>query len=104
MSDERGAASIVVAAVTAAILVLAMGCCGRGAGPGGRIPGSDGSGRGGPGRGPGAGDPDGIGPAETAAEFAGRNGADLVSCSCDPGAFETEVVVRVAVGDADPVR
>ena len=99
MSDERGAASIVVAAVTAAILVLVMGCsdAARVLAAGFRAQ--------------TAADaaalaaaqeqaiPTGSDPAETAAEFAGRNGADLVSCSCDPGAFETEVVVRVAVGD-----
>jgi secretion/DNA translocation related TadE-like protein len=41
---------------------------------------------------------DGASPKDAAAEYAERNGSDLVSCSCDPGADEATVVVRTAVG------
>jgi hypothetical protein len=37
-------------------------------------------------------------PYEVAAEYAGRDGAELVSCDCDPGADSTTVAVRVSVG------
>ena len=42
--------------------------------------------------------PSGAEPASIAADYADRNGAVLVSCSCDPGT--AEAVVRVAV----PIR
>jgi hypothetical protein len=41
---------------------------------------------------------DGISPKDAAADYATRNGADLVSCSCDPESEEAIVVVRAAVG------
>ena len=34
----------------------------------------------------------------SAADYAARNGAELVSCTCDAGAREATVEVRVAVG------
>jgi len=37
-------------------------------------------------------------PAAVAAEYAARNGATLVSCRCDRGTFEAVVAVRLAVG------
>ena len=43
--------------------------------------------------------PAGLQPAEAAAEYAGRNGAELLECRCDPGTLEATVLVRVAVGD-----
>ena len=43
--------------------------------------------------------PSGIEPEDVAAEYAGRNGATLLSCACELGAFESEVAVRVPVGD-----
>ena len=41
---------------------------------------------------------DGVSPRDSAADYAGRNGAELVSCSCEPGDDEATVVVRTAVG------
>ncbi|MFN2544657.1 MAG: Rv3654c family TadE-like protein [Actinomycetota bacterium] len=40
----------------------------------------------------------GTSPEGSAAEYAGRNGAALVSCDCEAGAQEAVVVVSVAVG------
>lgn len=40
----------------------------------------------------------GLVPGELAAEYAARNGAELTSCACEAGAFETVVSVRVPVG------
>jgi secretion/DNA translocation related TadE-like protein len=37
-------------------------------------------------------------PADLATEYAGRNGAELLSCRCDPGTFEATVDVRIPVG------
>jgi len=37
-------------------------------------------------------------PAAAAADYAGRNGAELVSCTCDPGSRIASVVVREPVG------
>ncbi len=42
--------------------------------------------------------PDGRTPADVAAEYAGRNGAELLECRCDPGTFEATVRVSIAVG------
>lgn len=36
-------------------------------------------------------------PADVAAEYATRNGAELVSCACDPGSSEAVVEVRLVV-------
>lgn len=37
-------------------------------------------------------------PADVAAAFAAHNGASLVTCACEPGSFEAQVEVDVAVG------
>ena len=37
-------------------------------------------------------------PADIAALYAGRNDAELTSCSCEPGGTEAVVTVRVRVG------
>lgn len=42
--------------------------------------------------------PSGLGPEVLAAEYAAHNGAELASCVCEAGAFESAVTVRVAVG------
>jgi secretion/DNA translocation related TadE-like protein len=38
-------------------------------------------------------------PATSAADYAGRNGATLVSCACAAGTFDVTVEVAVPVGD-----
>lgn len=38
-------------------------------------------------------------PAELAAEYADRNGAELQTCECEPGTFTSTVEVHVAVTD-----
>ena len=38
-------------------------------------------------------------PEGAASDFAARNGADMVSCECDPGSRDAVVEVRVAVGE-----
>jgi secretion/DNA translocation related TadE-like protein len=42
--------------------------------------------------------PTGTTPASVAADYAQRNGATLVECSCEPGASEAIVAVQVEVG------
>lgn len=42
--------------------------------------------------------PSGLVPSDLAADYAGRNGATLVSCTCEPGTAEAVVEVHVAVG------
>ncbi|MEX0743339.1 MAG: Rv3654c family TadE-like protein [Actinomycetota bacterium] len=42
--------------------------------------------------------PSGLVPAEVAGEYAGRNGASLVSCECPVESFEAVVTVRMPVG------
>ena len=42
--------------------------------------------------------PSDLDPAEVAGEYAGRNGAVVVTCECATGTFEAVVTVRVAVG------
>ena len=42
--------------------------------------------------------PGGSAPNDVAASYAARNGGELVSCDCDPGAPAAVVEVRVAVG------
>lgn len=42
--------------------------------------------------------PSGRTPAEVAGEYAGRNGASLVSCECPLESFEAVVTVRMPVG------
>jgi secretion/DNA translocation related TadE-like protein len=43
--------------------------------------------------------PSGADPAELAAEYAARNGADLTACTCEVGTFEADVMVQVTIGD-----
>ncbi len=42
--------------------------------------------------------PSGRDPAAVAADYAGKNGGSLVACRCDPGTFEATVTVSVGVG------
>src|SRR4051794_25948459 len=42
--------------------------------------------------------PTGLAPSSVAADYADRNGATLVECSCDPGGTEATVAVEVPVG------
>lgn len=98
MNGERGSASVVVAAVLAALVTLAMGAADvarvlRAAADAQT-----------------AADaaalaavheqaiPSGLEPSGLAAEYAARNGAELTACVCDIGAFESLVSVRVPVG------
>jgi secretion/DNA translocation related TadE-like protein len=43
--------------------------------------------------------PSGADPAELAAEYAARNGADLTACTCTVGTFVADVMVQVTTGD-----
>ena len=43
--------------------------------------------------------PSGADPAELAADYAARNGADLTACTCAGGTFEADVMVQVTIGD-----
>jgi secretion/DNA translocation related TadE-like protein len=98
-AGERGSASIVVAAMLGAAVVMALGAADVGrvlvqlaraqtaadaaalaAAQELAIPG-------------------GLRPAEVAAEYAAANGAQLNSCTCPIGAVEAVVEVDVAVGD-----
>ncbi len=42
--------------------------------------------------------PSGVDPSELASEYAARNGAALVSCTCERGSLEATVDVRAPVG------
>ncbi len=98
MSGQRGSASVVVAGVLASLLVLAMGAADVVRVLAARSAAQT------------AADaaalaavqeqalPGGLEPAGLAAEYAARNGATLVACECEPGAFESTVSVRVPVG------
>ena len=96
--DERGSVSIVVAAVVAALVLLALGAAdvarvltvaaraqtaadaaALAAAQELALPGE-------------------LDPAEVAREYAARNAADLVECTCAPETFEAFVTVRSAVG------
>jgi secretion/DNA translocation related TadE-like protein len=96
--DDRGSASIVVAAIIAALVVLALGtadvarvlaaaataqtaadAAALAAAQELAIPG-------------------GLDPAAVAAEYADRNGAAVVDCECVVETFEAVVTVRAAVG------
>jgi DNA topoisomerase-1 len=96
--SERGSASIVVAAILWVVLVLAAG-----AGDLARVVVSAS-------RAQTAADaaalaaarelavPSQVEPATAAAEYAARNGATLLECTCLPGTFEAVVLVGVPVG------
>lgn len=98
MRGERGSASVVVAGVLAALLVLAMGAADIA-----RVLAATAAAQ-------TAADaaalaavqeqalPGALEPAELAAEYAARNGAELMVCECEAGAFESRVSVRIPVG------
>jgi secretion/DNA translocation related TadE-like protein len=96
--NDRGSISVVAAAVMVAMVMLALGCAdvartltaastaqtaadaaALAAAQELAIPGKE-------------------SPREAAADFAARNGAELLSCACDPGSRDAVVEVRVAVG------
>ena len=95
--SERGSVSVVVAAAVGMALVVTMGAADVGRALVARS------------RAEAAADlaalaaaqelafPSGLEPAEIAATYAERNGAQLVSCSCPPGALEATVRVAVEV-------
>jgi secretion/DNA translocation related TadE-like protein len=95
---ERGSASVVVAAIVAALMVMALGAAdlarvltaaataqtaadaaALAAAQELAIPGE-------------------LEPADVAAEYAARNGSTVVACSCERGTFEAVVTVRAPVG------
>ena len=82
MKDDRGSASVVVAAVMAALVTLAMGAADAAALAAVHEQAI----------------PSGVEPSDLAAEYSARNGAELTACECDAGAFESLVSVRVPVG------
>jgi len=98
VKDDRGSASVVVAAVMAALVTLAMGAADVA-----RVLGAAADAQ-------TAADaaalaavheqaiPSGVEPSDLAAEYSARNGAELTACECDAGAFESLVSVRVPVG------
>lgn len=43
--------------------------------------------------------PTGLDPAQLAASYASVNGAELTSCTCEPGTFDATVEVRAPAGD-----
>lgn len=98
MTDQRGSASIVVAAVIAVLAVLALGVADVA-----RVLDAAAHAQ-------TAADaaalaavheqaiPSGLVPEELAAEYAARNGAELATCDCEAGAFWSSVAVRVPVG------
>ena len=96
---ERGSVSIVVVALMAVALVLSMGAAdlarvltgaarAQTAADAAALAAAQELALGSPGSAPG----------DLAAEYAGRNGAVLTSCSCDAGGTEAIVTVRVLVG------
>jgi len=99
MKGERGSISIVSAAIAAMALVVIAGAADLG-----RVLGAKAEAR-------SAADaaalaavqelalPTSLDPSTVAAEYASRNGAALLSCTCAAGTTEATVVVAVAVGD-----
>lgn len=97
-AEERGSASLVVAAILVAVMVLALGAADLA-----RVLVAAS-------RAQTAADasalaaaqtlvvPDDSTPLDQASAFAARNGARLRSCACDPGTFEARVDVEVDVG------
>ena len=82
--DESGSISVVAAGVMVVMAVLAMGCADVAqtyAAQELALPGGAAS------------------PSDAAADYAERDGGELVSCDCDPGAREATVEVRVPVGN-----
>ncbi len=96
--NEEGSVSVVVAAILAALVVLALGAADLGrvlitaataqtaadvaalaVAQELAIPGE-------------------LDPADVAREYAGRNGAIVITCECSAGTFETVVTVRADVG------
>jgi DNA topoisomerase I len=98
VSSERGSASLVVVAMLGAIIVLALGAVdvGRVLAAASRAQtGADAAAL------AAAQDlavPSGADPSATAAEYAVRNGAALVSCDCSAGGFEADVRVQMPAG------
>jgi secretion/DNA translocation related TadE-like protein len=98
VNGDRGSVSIVVAAVLAAIVVLALGVAdvarvltvaatAQTAADAAALAAAQ-----------ELAFPDGNEPEELAREYASRNAAALVSCSCATGTFEAVVTVRAPVG------
>lgn len=98
MNDERGSASLVVAAVMVVLVALAMGAADVA-----RVLAAASAAQ-------TAADaaalaavheqaiPSDLEPVDLAGEYAARNDAELAACSCDADAFESRVTVRVPVG------
>ncbi len=97
-ADERGAVSVLVAGLLVAVMVLALGAAdlarvlltasqAQTAADAAALAAAQGLAL-----------PGGSDPAEAAAAFALRNGARLLTCSCEAGMLEARVEVRTPVG------
>lgn len=98
--SERGSVSLLVAGVVAALVVLSMGAAdvarvlhaastAQTAADAAALAAAQAL----------AIDEEGPTPRDLASEYAGRNGAALEACECEPGTFVATVSVRTAVGD-----
>ena len=97
-SSERGSTSVIAAGILVAVMVLALGAAdlarvlvaasrAQTAADAAALAAAQGLAL-----------SDGADPAEVAAAFAARNGAELLTCVCELGTLEARVDVRAAVG------
>ena len=98
-AGERGSISIVLAAGILVVLVLTMGVADLGRVLVGRARARTGADAAALAVAQELAYPSGLEPAALAADYAQRNGAELVSCTCSAGAFEVTVEVRAPIGD-----
>ena len=95
---ERGSVSIVLAAGILVVLVLTMGVADLGHVLAARARARSGADAAALAVAQELAFPTGRDPAEVAADYATRNGTELVSCGCADGTFDVTVEVRAAVG------
>lgn len=95
---ERGSASVIVAGVLVAVMVLALGAADLARVLVAASKAQTGADAAALAAVQGLALADGADPAEAASTYANRNGAELLSCVCEPGTLEARVDVRVPVG------
>ncbi|HTG48711.1 MAG TPA: Rv3654c family TadE-like protein [Actinomycetota bacterium] len=96
---ERGSVSIVLAAGILVVLVLTMGVADLGRVLAGRARARTGADAAALAAAQELAYPSGLEPETLAADYAARNGGELVACACATGSFEVTVEVRAPVGD-----
>ncbi len=96
--SDRGSVSIVLAAGILVVLVLTMGVADLGSVLAARARARSGADAAALAVAQELAFPTGRDPAEVAADYAARNGTELISCGCADGTFDVTVEVRTSVG------